>query len=299
MKAIIAAVALLGLTGCISKVEIRYTDGNGRQVTESRWESQKTTRSRMKLEFYRSTMTERGNDIDGTADFKQGSCDHITAPEGIVSEALWMKYYDAAEDCALASGRGNGNLDHRSIAAIRGTPTTDFGWATQEIEKTERFFEQQKTQRINAWSAIGLGIANIGKDLYIADNFGEGSTGNGGVYVRGDVITTQTGSNSGAQGGNGGSGPDGDGSGDSGSGTSGDQSRAIGQSVFGNNTNSFLSDASHGAFTGSGPTINLEPSANGFATEDSELKGVIVSDQWDQNADFNYDDGKDGINADF
>ena len=155
-----------------------------------------------------------------------------------------------------------------------------------------------RLRRIQAYSSIGLGIANLGVDLYKIDNgFGEGG-GSGGVYVRGDVITTQSASTSraGTAGGAGGTGVEGVPGGAGGA--SGEIAGQIGQSVFGNTVAAIGRDGSRLMSTGDGPGQLLETSANGFVSEDSELKGVQTADELNQ-GDYGYDDSGDGFQADF
>lgn len=264
-------------------------DGSGNPVLLTSRKSQRTLQHEARIALVAQQL-EQENDYLGQADYSPG-CDISPPPDG-AGEAMMLIYYMATMNCGKASG---GALSASTVAAIRGEPGTTAGIMFQEMERTERAELKYRNDRANLWLTGILGVANIAKDLHIADISPAGSGGGGGVYVRGDVITNQTASNSrsnagGAPGLGGEEGvapPIGD----------NDQYRLIGQSVFGDVGNGVATAASRQALTGSGPSQQLEPSATGVSTEDSEIKGLVASDEWNQNADYGYDDANDGLSG--
>lgn len=263
-------------------------DGSGNPVLLRSRKSQRTLQHEARMALVAQQL-EQENDHLGQADYSPG-CDLHPPPAGS-GEAMLMVYYMASMNCGKSS---QGALSASTVAAIRGETTSPAARMFAEMEQTEREELKYRNARAGLWLQGVLGFANIAKDLHIADISPAGSGGGGGVYVRGDVITTQTASNSRSNSGASGA-PSEEGAavplGDN------DQNRLIGQSVFGSVGNGVALGASRQALTGDGPTQQLEPSATGVSTEDSEIKGLVASDEWNQNEAYTYDDAQDGLNG--
>lgn len=273
MKHIVILLILALVSGCagIPMPQTEVVTINGTEQTVRVWKSQTTMIQEQKLDFIRL--------MANNADAKEPPQIHIPPPTG--NNAAGEQEYYRTIQLQLAL-KGGSSLDYKTVQAIQGKPTSDAARMFEESEKTARHKQELRSDNISRWFQGAVGLLDIGERIYARQNPSASDIGSG-VYVAGDVVTSQTMSNSGDK--SGGAGGE---AGAGGAGSSAPEERIGAQNVFGSNVTSIARDQGRLSATGRGSTQQLETSANGFTSTSSTLKGIDNADE--KNAPSTFDD---------